>query len=514
MYVSHPLIREGAVESRAYQEAVVKAALKKNTLVVMPTALGKTVIAALLAAHFLEKDPDKKVLVMAPTRPLAAQHAERFREFLALDGPEIVLLTGQVPREKRGGLWRQAKVVSATPHVILNDLASGLYQAGDVSLAVFDEAHRAVGEYPYPSIATRLDCRILGLTASPGSTSDTIEEVCANLGIEEVIVKDERDPDVAPYVSGFDVEWREVVLPDYYWVVRNLLLELLRERLKVLKAHGVIGSASVDIPKKDLLSLMEGLQREVARSRRKDLYPALSAVSAALTIAHAIDLLETQGLASLHSFLQKTAAKAGEPRASKAIKRLAASKEFKRALAMCRTLKDRYAEPKMEALKEVVMEARRGTKIIVFTQYRDTASEIVRTLNEIEGVRAVRFVGQADRAEDQGLSQKRQLEILEGFRKGEHNILVATSVAEEGLDIPAVDLVVFYEPVPSEIRMIQRRGRTGRFSVGRVVVLMAKKTRDEGFYWSSVAKERRMKRILRGFKGAGQRERKISDWGS
>ena len=46
--------------------------------------------------------------------------------------------------------------------------------------------------------------------------------------------------------------------------------------------------------------------------------------------------------------------------------------------------------------------------------------------------------------------------------------LVATSIAEEGLDIPEVDLVVFYEPIPSEIRYIQRRGRTGRKTAGNV----------------------------------------------
>ena len=146
----------------------------------------------------------------------------------------------------------------------------------------------------------------------------------------------------------------------------------------------------------------------------------------------------------------------------------------------------------------------RSTKIIVFTQYRDTAREIAGFLSGFEGVRAVRFVGQASKAGDPGLSQKKQLEVLQSFREGEFNVLVATSVAEEGLDIPSVDLVVFFEPVPSEIRMIQRRGRTGRRSVGRVVVLIAEKTRDEGFYWSSVARERRMKKSLRGIRDRGE----------
>jgi ERCC4-related helicase len=54
------------------------------------------------------------------------------------------------------------------------------------------------------------------------------------------------------------------------------------------------------------------------------------------------------------------------------------------------------------------------------------------------------------------MSQEEQSAVLESFRNGEFDVLVATSIAEEGLDIPEVDLVVFYEPIPSEIRYIQR----------------------------------------------------------
>jgi len=110
----------------------------------------------------------------------------------------------------------------------------------------------------------------------------------------------------------------------------------------------------------------------------------------------------------------------------------------------------------------------------------------------MEGVNPVRFVGQAKRGADKGLSQREQRALLDAFRSGMYNVLVATSVAEEGLDIPSVDLVVFYEPVPSEIRWIQRRGRTGRFGRGRVVILVAKGTRDQAYYWSARIKERKM----------------------
>ena len=132
------------------------------------------------------------------------------------------------------------------------------------------------------------------------------------------------------------------------------------------------------------------------------------------------------------------------------------------------------------------------SKIIVFAHYRQTADRITQELTRIPSVRPMRFVGQASRGEDIGLSQKEQVDILDKFRGGEVNVLVATSIGEEGLDIPQVDLVVFYEPVPSEIRTIQRRGRTGRSAAGRVIMLVTKDTRDEAYLYSARRKERKM----------------------
>jgi superfamily II DNA or RNA helicase len=56
-YVVHPMVREGAVEDREYQRRIVERALEANTLVVLPTALGKTVIAELVAAELLHRYP-------------------------------------------------------------------------------------------------------------------------------------------------------------------------------------------------------------------------------------------------------------------------------------------------------------------------------------------------------------------------------------------------------------------------------------------------------------------------
>jgi Fanconi anemia group M protein len=508
MYVSHPLIKTDKIEARDYQKSILRSAINKNTLVVAPTALGKTVIAVLLSANFLEKFPQKKILIMAPTRPLVAQHASRFTEFLKIEESRIALLTGNTIPNKREKIWKHSIIICATPQVIRNDLLAGNYTTGDLSLAVFDEAHRAVGNYPYSSIASCLDCRILALTASPGSDIAGIQGILKNLKIDSVELRDETDPDTAPYIKGFEVEWKKIKLPEPYWVVRNLLIDLLRKRLKILKTYRKVKSAKTDVTRKELLSIMAELKKSLSRGNRREVYHSISLVSGCLTISHALELIETQGIGPLYSYLKRTAVKAKASGSSKAIKELSYEPNFKRVLAMSKTLSERYEDPKLETLREIISETERDTRVIVFTHYRDTGKSVVKALNELEGVRAVRFVGQASKDEDPGLSQKDQLQILQGFKEGSNNILVATSVAEEGLDIPSVDLVVFFEPVPSEIRAIQRRGRTGRTSIGRVIVLMAEKTRDEGIYWSSVAKERRMKRSLKGFRGKPKRSDK------
>ncbi|MEK6976870.1 MAG: DEAD/DEAH box helicase [Candidatus Hydrothermarchaeota archaeon] len=499
MYVRHPLIREETVEARLYQEVIVGSASKANTLVVAPTALGKTVIAIMLAAHRLERFPGSKILMVSTTRPLVNQHAASFRAFLNLDGGEVSTFTGHTAPEERLELWAKSRVICATPQVVENDLISGRYPLSDVSLLVFDEAHRATGDYPYAFIAqgylkAATNPLVLALTASPGGDEAKIKEVCQALAIENIEVRTERDRDVRSYIKGIEIEWVRVDLPEPFLNIKRNLERVMKDRLSSLKGLGLLPSSDVRIPKRDLLVLRERLQGEVAKEPNPDFYMGLKAVAAAITLSHATELLETQGLETLRRYFEKL-----QRATSKATRQLLTEKEFIRAVRLTENLAQEMHHPKLEALAGIA--AREGGgRMIVFSQYRDSAQKTVERLNTLEGVKAVRFVGQSTREDDKGLSQKEQLEILEKFRQGDYNVLVATSVAEEGLDIPKVDLVVFYEPIPSEIRSIQRRGRTGRSRAGRVVVLIARGTRDEAFYWSGVRKEKRMREVLEGLK--------------
>lgn len=495
-FVSHPLIKENTIEARLYQQVIVGNASSGNTLVVAPTALGKTVIAVLLAAHRLDKYPDSRILMISTTRPLVNQHAASFKRFLRINEDGINVFTGYKPPEERREVWERSQIICATPQVIENDLISGKYSLEKVSLIVFDEAHRATGDYPYSFIAKRYHNAsehplILGLTASPGGDEAKIKEVCDNLFIKNIEVRTERDPDVRPYIKGIEIEWRMVDLPEEFLKIKNLLENALKDRLETLKKIGLVRSADVKTPKKDFLTLRGRLQDEIAKGEKApEIYIGISNVAACINISHALELLETQGLETLQKYFERI-----QRQSSKAAKNLLHDVNFMRAIRLTENLSGEMHHPKLDALVEIIEKAR-GKRIMVFTQYRDSAQKIVERLGEIRGIRSARFVGQASREKDKGLSQKEQLGILEKFREGEYNTLVATSVAEEGLDIPKVDLVVFYEPIPSEIRSIQRRGRTGRSRAGKAIVLITKKTRDEGFYWSSFHKERRMRQVL------------------
>ena len=513
-YVHHPLIRENTIERRAYQIAITATALMRNTLVVLPTGLGKTVIALLVIASRLH-NKGGKALVLAPTKPLVEQHANFFRKTLKIPSNEIVALSGEVPPDKRYQLWSRARVIVSTPQVIENDIIAGRISLEDVVHLTFDEAHRAVGNYSYVFIAKAYmeqskDPLILAITASPGSDVERIKEVIENLYIEDVEVRTELDEDVRPYVHDKTIEWVRVEMPKELKEVRDMLKECIELRMMRLEGLGVKARG---LSKKELLSLQEALQSEAYESGDQRLFEALSVLAEILKIQHAIELIETQGLEALKHYLRKIVVEAKSRGGSRASKNIIADPKFKKAVV--KALKCEAEHPKLEKLKEIVsnqLKEKPDSRIIVFTNFRDTADVISKEL-QCMGIQAVRFVGQANRDDDRGLKQREQVEIVERFRSGEIKVLVATSVGEEGLDIPEVDLVVFYEAIPSEIRSIQRKGRTGRKREGRIVVLVTKGTRDEAYYYISLRKERAMFERLRELKSMLKRsQRRLNDF--
>jgi len=493
------LLNREHIEEREYQTNISRAAKELSTLVVLPTGMGKTIIALMVMAEQLERFPEKKILFLAPTKPLVSQHARDIQELLDVGEPQV--FTGEVRPEDRSMLWDENRIIVSTPQVIKNDLMSQRLSLDEVSLTIFDEAHRAVGDYSYVYIGEvyrKQGNLSLGLTASPGSEIEDILTVCQTLGLEHVEIRTKYDPDVVKYTNKLEKRWIDVKLTEKHKEIVNKLKKLRGKYIEKLQGFGFLKNKKADrVSRKDLIDVRGEIQGEIHSSNNSSLYHAASLVASSIKVDHAIDQAETQGMESLEEYLEKMKNEADSKGGTKASKRIMEEREMKDILTKLNKIEKEH--PKVDKVAEVVreqVEKKKDSRIIVFTNYRNTSSKITERLARIEDVRPVRFIGQRNKEGDKGLKQNEQIETLEHFEDGKFNVLVATSVGEEGLDIPATDMVVFYEPVPSEIRTIQRRGRTARKRKGKVVILITKNTRDEAYYWSSKNKEKKMHRNL------------------
>lgn len=515
-FTNHPLIRKNILQFREYQKNISSLAMIKNTLVILPTALGKTIISLLVSVNTLYNYRNARILVLAPTRPLVNQHWKSFVSYLKLKDEQTVVVTGKIPPHVRSVIWNrnEIRLVFSTPEVVRNDIREKRFELNNFLLVVFDEAHRAVKDYAYTFIADQYmkHCSfplILGLTASPGSEKNKIQEICNNLFIEHLEYKTEKDNDVIQYINPIEIDWKWFDLPLEYKYVKSILKRILDEKLDWLIDRKIITKNSKWIFKKDLISVGDELRRTlitIPEERRRSLYFALIQQSNALSLMYCIELTESQGFYSLGTFLDRIQREGGkghrmliDDKRVIEIRRLVEqlNKEHPKIQHLIDTLTERF-NSEISAKNPHLFshgESKKDSRVLIFTQYRDTAQHIVDLLTKNK-IRASKFVGQSKRQGDPGMKQEEQNIVLDKFKEGEFNVLVATSIAEEGLDIPTVDLVIFYEPIPSEIRHIQRKGRTGRKNIGSVQILATKDTIDQHYLEVSRKKMEKMKSIL------------------
>ena len=516
-FIVHPLIKNNSIESRLYQNIIFNSSKNKNSLIVLPTSLGKTVISALICAEILYNYKQSRILIMAPTRPLVLQHLLSFSSFLKVLDDQKILVTGKISPSTRKMIWdnKTIKLIFATPEVI-NDLNESRLDLKDFGLIVFDEAHRAIKDYAYTLISKKYiqqspNPHIVAMTASPGSDKNRIQQICNNLYIEHIEYRNEEDADVKPYVNPIELEWEFLELSEKYRQIILLFKSMLQEKLRWLIFRGLIKKNNIDyVFKRDLLELAEVLQRNLKFSLNEEkgpLYLALLNQSAALSLMYCIELIESQGPFSLKTFIKRMESSEGkahslilkDSRMKDIFKLLENVTEHPKLIYILDLCKKEKLDTSANKNTNVLLNNSQSSQILIFSHYRDTATHIVEELNKT-GIKSFRFVGQSTRNNDIGMNQNEQSVILDSFRRKEFNVLVATSIAEEGLDIPEVKLVIFYEPVASEIRHIQRKGRTGRKSSGNVIILAAKDTVDMRILFASKRRIEKMKTIFKSMK--------------
>jgi len=463
LYVEKKYVRADSIENRDYQVNLANQAIKENCIVVLPTGLGKTAIALHAIVEYLSKGTGG-VLFLAPTRVLVNQHYEFLKANLTID--DISLITGEDTIQKRSKLWNNS-VICATPEVARNDLARKIVSTDQFNLVIFDEVHRTVGDYAYSGIAERFEnssARIIGMTATLPSEKEKATEILTRLRISSVAERNEESPDVKPYIQETHTEWINVELPPELKAIQTLLKLALDERYDTLRKNGI------RLASQQSLSALLRIRQFVLNQNRRSAKPLFTAIR----IHYALNMLEVHGITPFLKFCDRAQAKKGI-----GVKDLfEIDPNFTMAIHLAKEAQSRGIEhSKIPKLKEILDSV--PGKALIFTSYRDSVNLIYNKLIEL-GVSAGILIGKAG---ETGLKQKEQIETVQKFRDGVFQVLVATRVGEEGLDIAEVNQVIFYDNVPSSIRFVQRRGRTGRKDTGKLVVLIAKNTIDETYYW-------------------------------
>ncbi len=495
-HVLHPMLREG-VEARGYQIRALQKALSSSTLMVMPTGFGKTAVEWMVMAEFLNRGVGKIILI-APTTGLVDQQRSMAQEHLNIDAESIVAYTGETPPGRRAELWASSTVLMATPQVIRNDAMNGVIDLSEVGLLIVDEAHHATGNHAYAQVGQlyhqhQPQPHVLAATASPGATFSQITEVKSNLRTFTLDLCKRNEPLLARFDVDMNIQTHEVDLPETLLDLIKPLQAHFQREVEHLQQQGFLAPKSYigtrDIEKAQLRASRAVQQRDVRG------YDAARRVADLRRIHMLTNLLQTQGTSVAKAFLDRAEREGRDGRKTNRMLSLPVIHEIRLALNDIDEL-----HPKAPLARQLIVDEltdKPQGKVLIFTEFRDTVQELVHGLSGIEGVHADVFIGQSSRGGQRGMTQKEQLRQLQRFRQGEINVLVATSVGEEGLDVPAADLVVLYEPVPSAVRAIQRRGRTARQRAGSVHVLLATQTRDTYIQRASERQEQNMHELLK-----------------
>lgn len=492
---------------RDYQKAIFETAKENNTLVVLPTGLGKTLIALMLSIDRLKKYPLSKILFLAPTRPLVEQHFETYKSQLPELFADLQLFTGSVPASQRKKIFQTAEMIFSTPQCIANDLDHYLYDMKEISLLIIDEAHRCLKSYDYTKVVDYFKRQsnqplILGLTASPGHDPDKVKEICKHLDISEIEIRTRDSPDVKQYLQEREFEKIEVPFPPEFAELRVLLKRIYDSRVDQLKSRNILFGPANKIT---LLKLQARLAQQISKQNWQAMH-GMSLCAQAIKISHAQELLETQTLSGLNDYINNLIEQANNKQ-TKAVQTLVSLPEFQALrISLTNLISKNIEHPKLATIKSIVeseIKENPKAKLILFANFRETAQAISSLLNQNPNIHSSVFIGQAKKTTKSGtsgLNQKEQKLIIEKFKSHELNVLVATSIGEEGLDIPEVSAVIFYEPVPSAIRKIQRAGRTARLSKGKLLILVTTDTRDEIHHYASAAREKKMHKTIESIK--------------
>lgn len=480
---------------RDYQFNIVQRGLFNNLLVALPTGLGKTFIAATIMLNWFRWTREAQIVFVAPTKPLVAQQIEACFKIAGIPRSATTMLTGGVPTGLRADEWKEKRVFFMTPQTLLNDLKSGYADPKNIVLLVVDEAHRATGAYAYVEVVSFLrrfnqSFRVLALTATPGADVESVQKVIDGLDISKVEIRTENSMDICSYVHQRVIEKKAFQNTDEMEMCMDLYSQALQPLVNTIAGLNAYWSKDPrDLTPFGCQQAKKKWFLEAGRNANQGVKSMVHAVFSILSsISHGMDLLKFHGVGPFYVKMKEFQDESKKTK-SKYKKQILDSDAWKKLMTRLQgwiTDDSFVGHPKLEYLQEVILDhfvnAGDGreadsviptqTRIMVFAHFRDSAEEIARILRRHQPmIRPRVFVGQSHGKNSEGMTQKDQLDVIEKFKSGTYNTLIATSIGEEGLDIGEVDLIICYDSKASPIRMLQRMGRTGRKREGKIIML-------------------------------------------
>ncbi|XP_066220251.1 ATP-dependent RNA helicase DHX58 [Saccopteryx leptura] len=471
------------MELRPYQWEVIMPALEgKNIIIWLPTGAGKTRAAAYVAKRHLETVDGAKVVVLVNRVHLVTQHYEEFRRML--DGRwAIRTLSGGM--ESRPGFGHEAQrndLLICTAELLQMALTSREeeehVELNAFSLLVVDECHHTHKDTVYNIILSRyLEHKfqrtqplpqVLGLTASPGTGRATtldgaiehILQLCANLDTWRIMSPQTSRPQLQEHshepCKQYNLCQRRS--QDPFGDMLKKLMEQIHDNLEMPELKQDFGTQTYE---QQVVELSQ-TAAEAGLLQRRVYALHLRRYNDALLIHDTVRAVDA--LAALQSFYHwERTTKTQILRAERWL--LALFDDHKNELTRLAT--HGPENPKLETLEQILQEqfgSPGSPRGIIFTRTRQSAHSLLLWLKQQPNLQTVDIrpqllIGAGNSSQNERMTQRDQQDVIHKFRDGSLNLLVATSVAEEGLDIPQCNVIVRYGLLTNEISMVQARGR-------------------------------------------------------